>query len=857
MNDMVGKPIHWAEHVFLIGPDPIDPDEPTSLWETILPWPVRLLLVLVAALIARQWSSTGLGEELAAALQYGGLVAVSLAASNWWILLAGNSVLALAWLLLGCTPRDPNSRLAKLTQIVVFLNRQVGHIELQAAWWTVALALKQDLRWQLPLLAAVLLLWEPVVNGIGSMRPFRDPARKEQRPHKIDGSLFWARRPVIYAATLLGQIAIALWAPRQMHKLLPIMLAVALPDAIRYLRHRWRTQATLKDDAVAKQRRIDIRTTQRLVGRHADVWFGPGLVTLGMLVAVLLSWQARRAWVRTAAEALGSAGVPREICDSTAEAPVELSLFLVADDHWHQLGGERFSGQRDFADALVPVARRPVELDILSVGSLLRFASVFHALAQQEQAAGRILHWAHLGDLADMGCCNEFERASQTLAERFLPEGFIGLAPGNHDKAFAGNFFWSPFWDRVCRSQRPGKVSACSGRLEKATSDRALTDLWRQAVEASGGRMQPVPGGELYSWLTSRGSALATVTPLGVVHHQGQARGLLAVFVDTADERGRDYGIAGEFGTLSNAQVDELLVLKDAVVKHAVEDDHKDVSYREAPLYLIFGHSPIGALTGKAKAHFDRLVNKLDDGKGPRVAAYLAAHTHIKGAAAECVAGRRLPEVIVGSTLDPPQEAAILRVGPDATGALSVRVRALSLVDAQSRSCGTEPTIAASRCTKLLAQWQRNRPCCADLFRRSDGSIGPDCQAFERTVSTRERLKLAARSAAPLDEAEILADQKRRARALFACLTAAPPKCAVAEDLMSLDDDAYTALQKRVAATPEGETALACLAWAASAMQAHKATGMEISDALRCAFDDPSMPGPREYVASMEVIPCR
>jgi hypothetical protein len=238
------------------------------------------------------------------------------------------------------------------------------------------------------------------------------------------------------------------------------------------------------------------------------------------------------------------------------------------------------------------------------------------------------------------------------------------------------------------------------------------------------------------------------------------------------------------------------------------------------------------------------------------VAAYLAAHTHSKAAAAECVAGRRLPEVIIGSTLDPPQEAAILRVGPDASGALTVRLRTLSLVDAQSRSCGTEPTIAASACTKLLASWQRNQPCCADLFRRSDGSIGPDCQAFERTVSTKDRLKMAAQSAAPADETEILVDQRRRARSLFACLTGAPPKCAVAEDLVSLDDDAYTALQKQMAATPEGETALACLAWAASAMQAHKATGMEISDALRCAFDDPSIPGPREYVASMEMIRC-
>jgi hypothetical protein len=475
-----------------------------------------------------------------------------------------------------------------------------------------------------------------------------------------------------------------------MHKLLPVMFAVALPDAIRYLRHRWRTRATLKDDEVAKQRRIDIRTTQRRVGRHADVWLGPGLVTLGMLAVVLLSWQARQAWAKSAAQALGSAGVPHEICDPAAAEPsVELSVFLVADNHWHELAGKRFPGQLDFADALVPTARRPVELDILSVGSLLRFASVYRTLAQQERDAGRTLLWAHLGDLADMGCRNEFERANQVLASSFAKDEFIGVAPGNHDKAFTGNFFWSPFWDKACRS----------GRLEKTISDRILLQAWRPVVQRRGGRMEPVPGNELYSWLTSRGSALATVTPLGVVHHRGQARGLLALFIDTADERGRDYGIAGEFGTLSKAQVEKLLELERTVAQQ------KGGPFVDAPLFLIFGHSPIGALTSKARKQLDRLVGKLEAGQGPRVAAYLAAHTHLKAAAAECLAGRRLPEVVIGSTLDPPQEAAILRVGPDAMGNLTLRVRALSLVDAQSCSCGTEPSIAASECTKLLASW--------------------------------------------------------------------------------------------------------------------------------------------------------
>jgi hypothetical protein len=278
--------------------------------------------------------------------------------------------------------------------------------------------------------------------------------------------------------------------------------------------------------------------------------------------------------------------------------------------------------------------------------------------------------------------------------------------------------------------------------------------------------------------------------------------------------------------------------------------------FAETPLYLIFGHSPIGTLTRKAKQQLGRLVGTLDDGKGPRVVAYLAGHTHRKFATAECLAGRRLPEVIIGSTLDPPEEAAIVRVGTDGSGTLTVRVRALSLVDVQSRSCGQEPTIAASECTTLLASWKRDRPCCADLFRRSDGSSGPDCRAFDKVVSPMDRLKMAVETTTAPDENEILTDQKQRARSLFACL-ASQPDCSVAEDLASLDDEAYTNLLKHVAATSEGEKALACLVWAASDMQAHKATGMQISDAIRCAFDDPILPGPAEYVASLEAIPCR
>jgi len=50
---------------------------------------------------------------------------------------------------------------------------------------------------------------------------------------------------------------------------------------------------------------------------------------------------------------------------------------------------------------------------------------------------------------------------------------------------------------------------------------------------------------------------------------------------------------------------------------------------------------------------------------------------------------------------------------------------------------------------------------------------------------------------------------------------------------------------------------LACVSWAAAAVQAHKASGMTMREALRCAFDDETLPAAQETVATLEERPCR
>ena len=50
--------------------------------------------------------------------------------------------------------------------------------------------------------------------------------------------------------------------------------------------------------------------------------------------------------------------------------------------------------------------------------------------------------------------------------------------------------------------------------------------------------------------------------------------------------------------------------------------------------------------------------------------------------------------------------------------------------------------------------------------------------------------------------------------------------------------------------------ALLCLAWAASTCQAHKSSGMTMGEALRCAYDDPTLPAERISTATLEDVTC-
>ena len=301
----------------------------------------------------------------------------------------------------------------------------------------------------------------------------------------------------------------------------------------------------------------------------------------------------------------------RDVCVREPGGPTvpEVSLFIVSDTQFHELQGERFPGQAELSDAFVPVALRPVELDLLSVATLWRFRSVYAGIAAQAAKLGKPVLWAHLGDFADLSCAGEMDRAVKLLT-RFSEIGpLAGVAPGNHDKSFTGNFFWSPFWD-----------SACASRLEKVDSDEKIKTLAAGRL-VSGSQMQSVKGGVWkqlgqLGGFTKRGGALAMVSPMGEVTHLGQRRGLIGVFIDTADEIDFDFGIAGLYGTFSRAQGDAVVGMVHDL-QQAKRQAAKGKTPYDEPLYLVFGHHPFDETTGDGNRNISDLIARLDGAANP------------------------------------------------------------------------------------------------------------------------------------------------------------------------------------------------------------------------------------------------
>jgi hypothetical protein len=172
-----------------------------------------------------------------------------------------------------------------------------------------------------------------------------------------------------------------------------------------------------------------------------------------------------------------------------------------------------------------------------------------------------------------------------------------------------------------------------------------------------------------------------------------------------------------------------------------------------------------------------------------------------------------VPELIVGSTLDPPQEAALLEGGLD--GHLTLLT--LPAVRREEMTCPDDAagTVSAQTCRQVFAKLRQSKAC-EPLFTVGgvEGGVRPQTSPeCERTAEAWTPLLEPGRGHTASPE-ELDCIQEVRAQQLLSCLGASSPDPAPLHD---------PNLSERVLAASERDPdSWVCLSWAASVLQSHK-----------------------------------
>jgi len=394
-------------------------DERPRVSETLFPWPVRLGIVVSSWLLARIWVHTDAAGQIGWTLEYAGVVAISLAASLWFLIFLVDTFLVAAWFAFTVIrPRTPEESpyLYWTHQFVELANRQFSHIEAFWIWMGMLLPCSPRIDFQIPVLVGLAIVGPALIDGITEVL--------HPGVSRGSGELQSARRPVIYAFMVLGLVLLVGRSAGMRANLVPLVATVTFGLCLRVCRHVLRNrQARSHPDSVQTFRR-----KQRQLTRSLDVILGPVFMLASVAGLLLLSLWVRAHHDRVVAESLDGPLPDPETCVAEPGGPVEadVSLFLVADSQVHELGGERFPGQTELADLLVPSAVRPVELDMLGAASVARLRHMFTEVIGD--AGTRPVFWAHLGDFADLSCTGEIQRAIEMFS-RFGPGQLAGVAP--------------------------------------------------------------------------------------------------------------------------------------------------------------------------------------------------------------------------------------------------------------------------------------------------------------------------------------------------------------------------------------------------------------------------------------------
>lgn len=588
--------------------------------------------LLAVGLCAAVANSTRRAEEYGNVARYLAFAFVSFLASKWLIVAAANLLLGCAWLALVVVPPH---RLARTRRMTTLLNRQLGHVE---ALFAVTIAVVASTT-RVTLQAAAVLF----ALMLGSAMTDEIVVAMGAAPRAISV----ARRPMFYAITAIGLAWLYYVDRGQWGAVKPLAVAIVIGVALR-----------LAVFIVCRRGEIhDLNQRTPLVDHF--------VIVVALCVAAIVPTRMLRATANQHARDRIERAIHAVRLDSTNAPRPDVSLFLVADNQFHDLERERMGVQLDAVSRYERVVARPVELDLLSGATLLHFGDVFRALRVTRPQ----LRWAHLGDVADIACPSELRRFARLLRDGWsdLP---VAIAPGNHDVLFFGNFMWHPGWSRACGEQAsgPGQRAAFAALLDDVANNPQRPTC-------------PLPGA-------------GTLPQVSVLGETG-GRPILGIFVDTSDFGGYALGAAGVQGEVSAAEVDW--------ISAAI---HR---YGARALVILFMHHPPDELSALSQAR----LRGFAAGFGPRLAAIVAAHTHFAAFRQWQVDNRRIPELVIGSTTDPPQEAALLELGPTRTGQLALQLRTIQSVSRQPLSVDDDlgdARVSDADCYAFVERWRTECP---------------------------------------------------------------------------------------------------------------------------------------------------
>lgn len=720
----------------------------------------RWVAVLGAGLFGLATTAFANAHQLALVLKFVVLVIVSLVCGSWALIAATEIALALLWWL------AVRRRRASLpARLVVEANRLLGHVEALSPLLVLSLVAPGP-AWLRFGAVAWLIAWGPrTLTWLTVQWHWR---RRHLYPS--DAWVRSARRLPMYGVTLLGGGGLFALAPGQGRAMLPVAVAVLAAMSLR-------VAVTFRRD----HRRSGL--TDRQWSRVSDV-----VTTLAVLAAIAAS-----AWMLTRLPSFADTRhrISQPACTAAPEGPPLIATWLLADSQFHELRGSRPVANMPMVDAVVPVAVRPVVLDLLSGVTLDHFARLYRRYAERHPATQ--LSYAYLGDLADIGCRSEIARFD-SYWRRFEPSDWrggpgslAGIASGNHDNTYVGNFAWHPEWTTAC--QLPGDPSD-AGVADKPAADALIRGFARSYGVA--GLWLPEAPLQCLAGVIEHKASLPMVSPLGVLPGDaaGPARPVVAVFLDSGDSAFWQFGASGSMGNVSALQIAaaEAQVPANAWV-------------------VLMIHHPLDQLGMFSRWRLGRLIGRWRAGPlGDRLLLVVSGHTHRSAfARVSQVGDQTCREFTVGSTTDPTQEAAVLELRGSASRP-QVTVATVPAVHRPAMDCGALSDIGAETCRAALAPMlggpDRGACLATDEFDYGD--------AVDTT-------------------AEMTLRQQRVAAELRGCLGVDHPGS-------PLDPEVYTQLARQAEGGAQ-RVAMVCLSWASALLQGHKLQGWRYADALRCQHE--------------------